>query len=123
MTEHSGGRPQFTTPHVVRTDESDAPTVHDCLWSYAFKDGKKRSVIIVNLALSRALPTVIKFPGTPEGKVISWQVDGESYLSNNDVETAKPQVTLERRELAGFKSGNSLTVSPASITTVVWSER
>ena len=139
---HSGSQPTFTAPefeqHDVQSDtvyrtqraavqygKIDAeeyvgkPKVFDCLWSYAFKDGKKRSVVIANIDVTRAFPVAISFPGTPDGKATRWLMDGESHLSNNEPEH-EPQVFLKEGEIKDFKNGYRLTVPPASITTIVW---
>ena len=98
------------------------PPVNDCIWSFAFKDGPRRSVILTNVDVTKSLPATIQFSGTPKGKARSWQVLGGNHLSNNEPELDKPQVFLKESEIADFKSGYTLTLPPASIITIQWNE-
>jgi len=123
VTSHSGSKPQFTAPDIGKKRKgTTGPPVNDCLWSYSFKDGNKRSVIVANLDVTKSLPVKINFTGTPKGKVVSWQVVGGTHLSNNEPEINEPQVFLKESEIKDFKSGYCLTLPAASIITIVWNE-
>ena len=123
VTAHSGSKPQFTSPNIGRKKKliTEAP-INDCLWSYSFKKGNKRSVIIANVDVTKSLPVTVKFTGKPKGKVVSWQVVGGTHLSNNEPEINEPQVFLKESEIKNFKSGYELTLPAASIITIVWNE-
>jgi len=149
-TKHSGSNPTFIAPDMKNvekpsyaiSDEAEEiakkmmsnekakrrggktkPKVErDCLWSYSFKDGKKRSLIISNIDVLESFPVTLKFKSIPAGAVLCKQLVGDSHLSNNEL-GHEAEVTIEEKELGGFKKGYKLTVPPASITTIVWTEK
>jgi hypothetical protein len=123
-TKHSGSAPNFTVPNLgkKKRGEPAGPRAVDSLWSYAFKEKGKRSVIIANIDVAKDFPVTIKFNGNVNGKVLSYQVVGGTHLSNNEPEH-EPQVFLKESEVTGFKSGYSMTLPAASITTITWNEK
>jgi hypothetical protein len=148
-TTHSGSIPTFLAPDMKNVEKptyflsdeaedaqkktevknkkrkpskkTNIPTPQNCLWSYSFKDGNQRSLIIANVDVLESFPVTIQFKGTPVGKVISRQLVGESHLSNNEFGHDE-QVFIEEIAVQGYKSGHDMTLPPASITTIVWTE-
>ena len=149
-TTHSGAMPTFLAPDMKNVEKpsyflsdkaerenkeevatkkkrksskkSKAPISRNCLWSYSFKKGNQRSLILANVDVLESFPVTIQFKGIPAGKVISKQLIGESHLSNNELDQDE-QVFIEENELNGFKSGHKMMLPPASITTIIWTEK
>ncbi len=149
-TEHSGNIPTFLAPDMKNvekptyflTDKAEdahkeqevpkkkrkpskknkAPIPRNCLWSYSFKNGNQRSLILANVDVLDSFPVTIKFKGNPKGKVISKQLVGDSHLSNNEF-GHEEEVFIKDSVIDGFKSGYNMTLPPASITTIIWDEK
>ena len=110
--------------HIAR----GAAKEYDCLWSYSFKEGKKRSLILANVDVKKALPVVIKLPKAAKGQAVTWQLSGKGFLSHNELKKGEGpetpmQVVLKEGKIADFKSGYRLKVPAASIITIVWNEK
>ena len=94
------------------------------LWSYAFAEGKRRGLILLNIDTSEPHPVTIAFDGTVRGgKATRWSLTAASIAAGNEFEQPQPQVKLLEREIAGFASGHRLTLPAHSACALEWEVR
>ena len=121
-TTHGGAEVTFdaTGPFSRR---GPAETVKDLptIWSYAFAEGTRRGLILVNLDTARPRPVAVSFKGAPAGRSArSWLLGAKKISDNNEFETQTPQVTVTESRLTGFGSGRRLMLPPFSLRALQW---
>ena len=120
-TVHSGAVPTFDATGVFDRREGRATlTGLPSLQSYAFADGDRRGLVLINLDASLALPVAVQFAGAVEGPAQSWLLTGDTITANNEFEEPEPQVSVIEEELPGFASGTQVTVPPFSMRVLEW---
>jgi len=124
-TEHTGARPTFAATGLFEdtrrkgtvTTYGDIPV----LWSYAFADGPRRGLILVNLDTQRRHPVAVKFAGkAKDAAATAWWLAADDIGANNEYETGKPQVAIRQERLADFASGKTLDLPPFSLLGLQW---
>ncbi|MBI5722756.1 MAG: sigma-70 family RNA polymerase sigma factor [Planctomycetes bacterium] len=119
-TVHSGANPTF---QGIGTAEDRKTKLDDfsasCIWSYAFNDGKKRGLILVNLDLKESLPVEVRFQGKPKGQMKCWTMATDNPAANNEFENEKPQVEIVESQVE-LQSGGKLTLPPCSMKALAW---
>ena len=126
QTVHSGAAPTWSAQGVFLRKWRQEPKVTTygnipCLVSYAFRDGSKRGLLIVNLDVARELAVTVRFQGDVVGaSASSWLLSARSLTANNEYETGTPQVTLVRGEIRDFSAGTHLTCPACSIRAIAW---
>jgi alpha-L-arabinofuranosidase len=121
-TVQSGLDPKFSVTGVFggRKGEETLENLPK-IWSYAFADGKKRGLILVNLDTSSKQPVVVKWAGDAAGNAAqSWSLSADSITANNEFEVEKPQVEIREEKIADFASGKQLTLAPFSMRALAW---
>jgi hypothetical protein len=96
----------------------DIPRIH----SYAFAEGKRRGLILVSNDPREAQPVNIAFEGGVKGgKAQSWLMvtPGLEGTNEHDWAPAAPQVTV-KEETIDFKSGQPVSLPPATIMALEW---
>jgi len=122
-TTQTGAKPVFEAAGIDDRGKKIERPLYDCLWSYAFKDGKRRSLIVANLDTDKSLPIVIRVPGKPSAKAEMWRSEGKDFLASNELEKAQPEAFLNKSAISDFKDGYKLKLPPATVTTLVWVEQ
>jgi len=113
-TVHSGNKPTFSTVSYKKLKPLDTPL--DNLWSFAYRNGDKRSLIVVNLDLHQ--PHKIKVEHRDDGNnAIQRVMTGESFLAHNMNEE---QVVIIETPLENLSSGRIVEVPACSILTLEW---
>ena len=124
-TVHAGAEPTFTGEGLFRGRgqiETYGPL--PVLWSYAFAEGRRRGLVLLNIDTSRAHPVAVAFEGTVRGrKATRWLLTAPRITANNEFEQAEPQVKLVEDEVAGFASGHRLTLPAHSAMALEWEVR
>lgn len=131
-TKHSDNQPMFTaignfhgTPKSTERKRELKRPVSEVIcpeiWSYAFKNGKEHSLILMNMNLEEEREIILKFTGgVAEGTVRSKIIAPEHYLDNNELESGDIGVRTENIPLEGFKNGTRITLPPSSCQTIRW---
>jgi alpha-L-arabinofuranosidase len=120
-THHAGAQPTFSSEGVfssqgVETIE-DIPTI----WSYAFRDGDRRGLILINLDTSQHRPVSIEFNDQVQGsRAQGWLLAAETMTDNNEFEETLPQVAVREAARNRFQSGHTLSLPPHSMTALSW---
>ena len=121
-TRHHGADPAFSATGVF--EDREAPQTIDSLpeiRSYAFADGSRRGLILINLGTKRTHPVAVKFDGNVSpGGAQSWLLTAERITDNNEYEAGKPQVELRHQRIESFTSGKQLPLPPFSMRVLQW---
>jgi hypothetical protein len=122
-TVHEGASPTFSAEGYFEDDRKAVQTYEDVpvLWSYAFREGNRRGLIVFSLDTTRPHDAVVRFDGPVAGRrAHRWLLTADSISANNEPEH-EPQVSVQEGEIDGFASGHSLTLPPHSMTALEWS--
>lgn len=129
-TEQGGAGPKFeatgpfTDGWVPRFDNLPIETLKDIpvLWSYAFRDGPSRALILINLDTAQHRPVKVEFDGHAKGgQAKTWTLAADRITANNEIEwTPEPEVMIKEGQLDGFTSGHRLSLPPFSMTVLQW---
>jgi hypothetical protein len=123
-TQHSGSNTTFQAEGVwedtrraqEKTTYGPVPTI----WSYAFKDGKRRALVLFNLDTRAAQQVRAEFAGKPAGgRAKMYTLAADEIWANNEPEHA-PMVEIKEGALEGFASGKALTLPAHSLTALEW---
>ncbi len=121
-TQHTDANPTFTAKgrfgwRRPLEELKDLPVV----WSYAFRDGKRRGLVLLNIDTSRAQPVTVAFDGkVAGGRAKRWMLSANAITAGNEFEGGEPQVKLAEREIAGFESGYKVDMPPHSAFALGW---
>ena len=121
-TRHSAGEPTFVPLHWDnRTRQFEELEPLPVIWSYAFADGQKRGLILLNIDTKTPHEVELKLSGTIDGPAKSWAMTAPSIVANNELDNEKaPQVKVVEKELAGFASGHGMELPPFSLHVLSW---
>jgi len=122
-TVHGGAAPTFSgTGHFE--DERNKTVTHDgfpAIWSYAFRDGTRRGLVLFNLDTKAARRVRLSFEGAAKGgAATAWRLAADSIAANNEPESGDPQVAIREERLDGFASGRAIDLPPHSMLGVRW---
>lgn len=120
-TVHSDNEPTFSATGVFAGN--GPTTMYDLpvLWSYAFKDGNRRGLIVVNLDTSEKRPIRIEFDGAVgHAMAKGWLLGARTITASNEFENDTPQVEVREATLRNFRSGQTLTLPPHSMVAISW---
>ena len=97
-------------------DKIKLPEAHD-LQTFAFADGKRRSLILFNL--DRAQPHTLVFAGpqSPGGQVIQTRINSPNLTDNNATESV---IVPTVNNLSTFNPASPYTLPAHSMTTLTW---
>ena len=121
-TTHSEGEPTFTATGRFEDNKPNTSLTYPTIWSYAFKNGNKRGLIIFNLDVSESQQTRITFDGNAQQGATMHLLSGDTPGANNEFEVAEPQVTITEKTLPDFKSGSLINLPPHSMSVVEWKQ-
>ena len=127
-TRHSEGEPAFTAHGIMVWRWAQKPEFSDygplpTLRSYAFKDGKTRGLILVNLDTKDPHDVKVNFPGTVKDKAArAWRLAADSIAANNEYETGEPQVKIEESTVRDFATGKTISLPPHSMLALKWEQ-
>ncbi len=114
-TVHEGAKPVFSCLDYKKYKQVDnIPSI----WSYGFKDGKKRGLVLVNLDLKNKQKIKVEFKGGAK-KAKGQVLEADKFSDTNIIED---KVIKKEYKLSNFKSGSIVTVPPASILALSWEE-
>jgi alpha-L-arabinofuranosidase len=127
-TEHAADQPTFDSAGAFfkewQKPEQLIPYPNiPCIASYAFRDGKKRGVILVNLDLKREITTKLEFTGgVQDAAAVSYLLSAARPNATNSWAHPEPQVKIREEKLADFASGAEIALPPCSLRVIAWSE-
>ena len=124
-TVHAGAEPTFTAEGIFNKrlgiEKMEGIPV---LWSYAFAEGKRRGLILLNIDTSKPHPVAVAFDGTvKDEKATRWSLTAPSIAASNEFEQPEPQVKLVESRIPNFASGHRLILPPHSACALAWEVR
>jgi hypothetical protein len=90
------------------------------LQTFAFADGDKRSLVVLNLARTEALPVRFGGVGAPAGPVEVSRLSAAKITDNNE---ARDEVVPVTTRVAGFDPRAAFLLPPFSMTVLRWTVR
>jgi len=122
QTVHSGGEPTFTGRGVFRWRgkvEEYGPL--PVLWSYAFREGDRRGLVVLNIDVADAHPVAVAFDGKVKGGTAKrWRLTADSITAGNEFEQPEPQVELAEDTVADFAPGRRFSLPAHSAMALEW---
>jgi hypothetical protein len=120
-TEHGGANPTFSAEGVFSRKGVETLEGIPLIWSYAFRDGDRRGLVLVHLDTSRTRPVAIQFDGqVKSGRAKGWLLAADKITDNNEFEEDSPKVAVRELPMAGFQKGHRLSLPPHSLTALTW---
>ena len=115
LATHLTGDPTWNQP-LSSNAQIELPAAH-LLQTFAFADGPRRSLIILNLSRTNAIPLRLAGPDAPTGPVTQTLLTAPDLSSTNE---QTPQVTLQTQHLPHFNPTLPYSLPPHSLTVLTW---
>ena len=123
-TVHSGAAPAFDATgsfEIGKSAKVRTATNVPALHSYAFREGRRRGLVLFNLDVQQPHPVRVEFGGgVAGGKAQQWLLTADRVSATNEPEEPAPQVALREQALAGFCSGKTFELPKHSLMTLLW---
>ena len=120
-TRHSDSEPSFDASGVFsRRRGKESLTGLPCLFSYAFADGQRRGIVLVNLDTSKTHAVRLVVPGSTAGPARTWLLAADAITANKEFEQAEPQVRVVEGRLTDFPPPRGIDLPPHSLMAVAW---
>lgn len=86
-----------------------------------FADGLRRSMILLNLDVSKSVTAAIEFPwDVPDGRASWSRLEADDINAHNELELPGHQVRIVGGRLEDFGSGSTVELPPHSMTVLQW---
>ena len=119
-TVQSTNQPMFTATGRFENKKPGQSHTFPAIWSYAFKDGNSRGLILFNLDTVKANPVKVEFQGRVQGDVVQYMLSADKIDANNEDENSESQVKISETKLDKFKSGSIIQLPPHSMEVLSW---
>ncbi|MFP4222981.1 MAG: hypothetical protein ACLFVN_02775 [Phycisphaeraceae bacterium] len=135
-TAHQGDDPTFSSTGLFKSKarnekqyekiKDDAVTIDvPMLYSYAFDDGDRHSLILVSYDLEKTRKIKVDLPDGQQvhgGFARTWTLAADSMWANNEPESPRPGVRIEPGRIDGFADGVEVDVPPYTMIGLEWYE-
>ena len=121
QTVHSGDNPTFDGNGYFRSETGVKTFTFPKLHSYAFREGMRRGLIIVNFDVWSNQTVAITLPageGVLGGTAATWYT-ASSYVTNHN-ESAAQLVSMAQATQAGMSNGVVLSIPPFTLQSFTW---
>ena len=134
-TVHEGEDPTFSSTglfnvriwnerqYAQKKDEFTTVENVPALYSYAFNDGDRHSLILVSYLLDRTQKITIDLPDEQHvaGRFArTWTLHADSMWANNEPESPTPGVRIEAGRLDAFRDGVTVDLPPYTMVGLEW---
>ncbi|MCA8953929.1 MAG: hypothetical protein KDE27_30745, partial [Planctomycetes bacterium] len=113
-TAHAGDDPRWTQSAI---NGVGAPTTVTYVQSFAFRDGNRYGLVLMNLSLDEYHGVRLHVPGTPLPNAMLSRIEPADIAAVN---ATSEVVQLEVEAIAGFHDGYEMLLPPHSIRALVW---
>ena len=114
-TTLTGPDPTWNQP-LSTNDKIELTGAHD-LQTFAFADGPRRSLILLNLSRTEAIPLQFSGPQSPRGPIEESRLNSTNLTDSNE---SQATILPTHHQLPAFKPDTSYTLPPHSMTTLRW---
>lgn len=119
-TEMSGYLPTYSAEiYQKQTKSLQLEEGLQTFFSYAFADGKSRSLILLNLDIAGERQVKLELNRPVDGAPQSWLLNGPAVDSSNEREH-EPQVIVTEGSVPNLADGTVVTVPPCSMLALKW---
>ncbi len=120
--EYGEGMPVFTAQTFdERAREWREPRVLPALRVLPFRDGNRRSLILLNLSVKDPVSVTLRLDSEPTGGRAQWTVlHADNIHAHNEMESDTPGVSLQSGRMEAFRSGRTMNLPPHSLTVLRW---
>ncbi|NLF40322.1 hypothetical protein GX586_12825 [bacterium] len=121
-TAHSGDNPAFDANGYFRGESGVKTYTFATLHTYAFRDGMRRGLVIVNFDVSSNRTVEVRLPageGVAGGTATTWYTVS-SHVTNHNEGTNPPRVAMAQETLAPFTNGAHTVITPYTIQSIEW---
>lgn len=115
QTHLTGANPTWEQP-ASPNGPTPASRAH-LLQSFAFADGRRRSILLINLSRTEALPIDFPGPNAPQGPVTESRLTSQNITDTNEKQR---NVSIVTQAHPAFNPGAPYTLPPFSITALLW---
>lgn len=120
-TRHGGANPTWDFRGAPKPETRQFARIIDLddiprIYSYAFRNGEERSVILFNLHETEVLPVSLAVGAGPRHATLRRLTSANMTDSNEAAETVK----VTEQEIADFADGYRIALPPFSLTVVSW---
>jgi alpha-L-arabinofuranosidase len=116
LTTHvTGANPTWDQP--ASTNGPIPETRAHLIQTFAFADGPKRSLIVINLSRTNALPVTFSGAKTPNGVVTELRLTAKDITDTNEQQR---KVATMTRQLTAFNPSSPYSLPPFSMTVLRW---
>lgn len=119
-TKQEGANPTFQVEVPGKKgkppENFEFPVIH----SYAFADGKNRSLLLFNFDLANEQEVEVKFDGTARGGAQVQRLVSTGPAATNEFDAGAPSVKIAEEKLPSFASGTKIKLAPCSMVAVAW---
>ncbi len=122
-TVHGGARPTFTARGVFEDSRREISTYEGIpvLWSYAFRDGRRRGLVLFNLDTEGARRVQLELSGQARGgRADAWWLTADRITASNEYDNPEPQVEISEEVVTDFEPGRVLELPPHSMVGLTW---
>lgn len=123
-TVQTGANPTFQAVGRFpggKTKEEHLSVEHPVIWSYAFAEGNRRALILVNLDTTSAHEVALKFSEKPAASsATQWVLASDNITDNNEFESGDPKVRIREDKIPEFSTGKTLKLEPFSLRAIEW---
>jgi hypothetical protein len=121
-TVHSGDEPTFTAHGRYQNfGDTILTTAFPTLHSYAFQDGARRGLVIVNLDVESNQTVRLQFDEAVLGNAAArWLLTSSSITNDNEDFSIPPKVVIQESTVSGFTNGVELALPPHSLQSYEW---
>ena len=113
-----GGGPMWDQP--LSANDGVALSGAHLLQSFAFAEGDRRSLIVLNLSRTVSLPVTFAGPNAPRGVVVETVLTSAQIEDSNELAAVVAPRTVA---VARFDAGAVHPLPPFSVTTYTWKVR
>jgi hypothetical protein len=117
-TRIDGPNPTWNQPKSPNA-KTQLPDAH-LLQSFAFADGPRHSLILLNLSRTFTLPIAFSGPATPKSTVEETRLTSTKIDSTNETQAT---IQPEHRTLTNFNPNTPYPLPPFSMTVLTWQSR
>ncbi len=118
LTTHVTGAPTWNQP-LSTNDKVELSDAH-LLQSFAFRDGNRFSLILLNLSRDQMLPIQLEGPFKPQGEIEESRLTSGQITDSNEKQAI---VAAQTQRLTNFDPRKPYMIPPFSMTVVKWQLR
>jgi len=116
LSTQVAGPPHTWNQPLSSNDQIQLEGAHE-LQTFAFAEGNRRSLILLNLSRTETIPVQFAGAQSPSGAVEESRLNSPNLTDSNEI---RATVTVTRTHISGFSPAAPYPLPPHSMTTLTW---